>query len=383
MRAILIDDEQLPLMYLKKVLENKIDGVEVVGVYQDPIQAYENIKTDSPDVIFIDIHMPEMNGLEMAERIQGAFQNIEIVFVTGDDRHALEAFDLYAFDYIMKPLQIERLKKTVERLQRRLDNHQTNSKENKVENTLLYTFNQLKYQRAGCEPEIFKWRTTKVQELFAYMFHHRGKIVDRETLIEMLWPDFGIERGAKQLYTAIYHIRQTIKKAGIPSISISSVNNLYGGYIMHIEDILVDTNEWETKLNKLTPPKNDNIHEHEIVFSEYKGDYLGDYDYLWAEGERERLRRLWLNHGLILSRFYRDTENIQAAIKVNQRIQQMYPDKEESYFELMRLYASINSSTAVEEQYRLLRSVLKQEYDSLPSFNITNWYEKWKSKSYS
>lgn len=111
MRAILIDDEQLPLMYLKKVLENKIDGVEVVGVYQDPIQAYENIKTDSPDVIFIDIHMPEMNGLEMAERIQGAFQNIEIVFVTGDDRHALEAFDLYAFDYIMKPLQIERLKK--------------------------------------------------------------------------------------------------------------------------------------------------------------------------------------------------------------------------------------------------------------------------------
>ncbi len=81
-----------------------------------------------------------------------------------------------------------------------------------------------------------------------------------------------------------------------------------------------------------------------------------------------------------MSRFYRDTENIQAAIKVNQRIQQMYPDKEESYFELMRLYASINSSTAVEEQYRLLRSVLKQEYDSLPSFNITNWYEKWKSK---
>lgn len=215
------------------------------------------------------------------------------------------------------------------------------------------------------------------------MFHHREKTVDRETLIELLWPDFGIDRGAKQLYTAIYHIRQTIKKAGISSITINSVNNLYGGYIMHVENILIDTKEWETNLNKLDPPKSNNIQEHEKVFGEYKGDYLGNYDYLWAEGERERLRRLWLNHGLILSKFYRDTENIQAAIKVNQRIQQMYPEKEESYFELMRLYASINCLTAVEEQYRQLKSVLKQEYDILPSMDIINWYEKWKSRSFS
>lgn len=382
MRAILIDDEQLPLLYLKKVLENKVNGVEVVGLFQDPIQAFEEIKTILPDVVFLDIHMPGMNGLEVGERIQEVLQNIEIVFVTGDDNHALEAFDLYAFDYIVKPLQIERLKKTVERLQQRIKNNQTSIIEEK-ESTLLWTFNQLKFQRPGCEPEIFKWRTSKVQELFAYMFHHREKTVDRETLIELLWPDFGIDRGAKQLYTAIYHIRQTIKKAGISSITINSVNNLYGGYIMHVENILIDTKEWETNLNKLDPPKSNNIQEHEKVFGEYKGDYLGNYDYLWAEGERERLRRLWLNHGLILSKFYRDTENIQAAIKVNQRIQQMYPEKEESYFELMRLYASINCLTAVEEQYRQLKSVLKQEYDILPSMDIINWYEKWKSRSFS
>lgn len=161
MRAILIDDEQLPLLYLKKVLENKVNGVEVVGLFQDPIQAFEEIKTILPDVVFLDIHMPGMNGLEVGERIQEVLQNIEIVFVTGDDNHALEAFDLYAFDYIVKPLQIERLKKTVERLQQRIKNNQTSIIEEK-ESTLLWTFNQLKFQRPGCEPEIFKWRTSKV-----------------------------------------------------------------------------------------------------------------------------------------------------------------------------------------------------------------------------
>src|SRR5690606_13845152 len=381
MRVIVIDDEHLALLQLKKLLENIADSIEVIGLYQDAKSAYEAVRTHSPEVVFLDIHMPGVNGLELAANIQEIDTNIEIVFVTGYDRYALDAFELFAFDYIMKPLQPTRLKRTVERLHQRIISNNQNIHmpvTDVVKKIKFLCFNSMKFQLPGSKPEAIKWRTAKAQELFVYMFHHRSTTLDREMLIELLWPDFDISRGSQQLYTTIYHIRQALKKAGIHNIHIESNKQIDSGYVLQSEGMVIDTVEWERELFELQTPTTENVQAHEQVFDKYLGDYLGEYGYIWAEGERERLRRLWLNHGMQLSRYYQAVEEEHKAILIQQRIQQMYPEEEESYFELMKIYAAQNYVSAVEEQYEQLQKVLLQELDISPSSKIKKWYEDWK-----
>ncbi|GIO27365.1 response regulator [Ornithinibacillus bavariensis] len=378
MRVVLIDDEYLPLLRLKDILENEIDNVEVVGVYQDSMQAYKQITSNPIDVLFMDIEMPGINGLELAEKIQEVAGDIEIVFVTGYSQYAIEAFELFAFDYILKPIRVERLKKTIEQLSQRISNKPIIKVKRDSENSIIQSFNQLKVQKGGTESETLKWRTSKAQELFAYLLHHRGKTINRGILVDLLWPSVDLENGMQQLYTTIYHIRRTLKQVGLDAVRISSRN---GGYTLENSTIRIETEEWEEQLINLDKLSDQNSTEHEKVFYQYKGDYLGDYSYLWAEGEKERLKRLWINHGIGLIQFYRKKGDMQAAIKISMKIQQMYPEEEDSYFELMMVYASMNKVSVVEEQFQLLQTKLKDELNVLPSQRIIKWYQAWKGKS--
>lgn len=374
MRVILIDDEHLALTRLEHLFEEYIDEIEVVGAYQNAIQALKEIETSSPEVVFLDIEMPGMNGLEIAGKIQEINNHIEIVFVTGYNKYAIEAFELFAFDYILKPILGNRLRKTLTQLKRRISNNPLPSTEEGMDEAWIQCFNQMKVKGPDNKEEALKWRTSKAQELFAFLFHNRGKIVNKETLVDLLWPS---TNNTQQLYTTIYHIRKTLKQYGLESLSIQSDN---GGYTLTVDDIKIDTEEWEQHLHQLKPISNKSYMEYEQVFYEYKGDYLGQYGYLWAEGEKERFKRLWLNHSMKLIRFYQKKGNNEDAIKICQRIQQMYPDVEESYFELMKIYASMNKLIAVEEQYRMLTSLLSRELSVEPSRMITNWYKDWKRK---
>ncbi|MFD2170444.1 LytR/AlgR family response regulator transcription factor [Tumebacillus lipolyticus] len=117
MRVMLADDELLPLVHLKRMLECDIGGVEVIGTYSDPIQVITMANALRPDAVFLDINMPEISGLEIARQLKMSLPDIEIVFVTGYDHYAVQAFELCAVDYMMKPVQLERLKQTVQRLQ--------------------------------------------------------------------------------------------------------------------------------------------------------------------------------------------------------------------------------------------------------------------------
>ncbi|MDQ0176579.1 response regulator [Bacillus chungangensis] len=330
MRAILVDDESLPLTYLKKMLENEMEGVEVVGAYLDPLEACEAVTSLQPDVVFLDIHMPEMNGLEIGERIQENFSDVEIVFITGYDRYAVDAFDLYAIDYVMKPIRLERLKKTVERLNERLLHRKMMRLEIEQERQHISCFNTLKVELPDGTFEVMKWRTAKAQELFAYMLHYRGSFIHRDSLLELLWPDFDVSRREKLLYTTVFHIRQSLEMYGLEGISIKR-DDLNDGYTFDIGSVSIDTEEWERDLKQLEPLEYDNMQIYERLVRTYTGDYFGAYDYLWAERERERLRRLWLNHAHRLSTYYIQNEMMPASFKVNQRIQQCFPVNEESH----------------------------------------------------
>lgn len=112
MKAIIIDDERLARQELKNLLESHKE-IEVVAECSDAIQAKEKINELKPDIIFCDIQMPGKTGLELVEEISTA---IDVVFVTAYDEHAIKAFELNAFDYLLKPVQADRLAETIKKL---------------------------------------------------------------------------------------------------------------------------------------------------------------------------------------------------------------------------------------------------------------------------
>ena len=115
LRVMIADDEPRARQYLEKLLSEH-EGVEVVGSARNGAEAFALIARTRPDVAFLDIHMPDVSGLEVARHLKGDDAPV-VVFVTAYDQHALEAFELAALDYVLKPIRRERLTETLKRVQ--------------------------------------------------------------------------------------------------------------------------------------------------------------------------------------------------------------------------------------------------------------------------
>ena len=114
MKAIIIDDERLARKELNLLLEKHSDKVEIIDEAQNAKEGIEAIKKHQPDLIFLDIQMPEMDGFEMLKRLE---EIPKVIFVTAYDEHAIEAFKINAVDYLLKPVDPERLSEAIEKLE--------------------------------------------------------------------------------------------------------------------------------------------------------------------------------------------------------------------------------------------------------------------------
>ncbi|MCA3060601.1 MAG: response regulator, partial [Rhodocyclaceae bacterium] len=115
--AVLADDEPLLRDELRDALAELWPELDIVAECADGVSALNEIEQRAPDVAFLDIKMPRMSGLEAAEQIS---TNTLVVFVTAFDDHAIQAFDHGAIDYVMKPIRVARMAKSILRLKQRL-----------------------------------------------------------------------------------------------------------------------------------------------------------------------------------------------------------------------------------------------------------------------
>ncbi|GLB32328.1 hypothetical protein LAD12857_42510 [Lacrimispora amygdalina] len=114
-KTIVLDDEWYNLEEVCELVE-KTGFMQVSGKYMNPIQALEDAASLSPQVAFIDIEMPEMDGLSFAEKLLEIQPEVMVVFVTGWNHYAVKAFELNALDYVMKPIKEERFLKLAEKI---------------------------------------------------------------------------------------------------------------------------------------------------------------------------------------------------------------------------------------------------------------------------
>jgi DNA-binding LytR/AlgR family response regulator len=116
LRALIADDEPHLLAYLEEQLALAWPELQVVGRAGNGIEALRLIDELAPDVVFLDIQMPGLNGLQLASRLGDGASAPHVVFITAHEQYALQAFDSEAFDYLLKPVRQERLQRTVARL---------------------------------------------------------------------------------------------------------------------------------------------------------------------------------------------------------------------------------------------------------------------------
>lgn len=112
-RALLVDDEQLARQRVRLLLAEEPD-VEIIGESRDGFEAVSQLQATKPDLLFLDVQMPDMDGFEVLRRVPQASLPV-VIFTTAYDQHALRAFDAHALDYLLKPFKPARFKEAVQR----------------------------------------------------------------------------------------------------------------------------------------------------------------------------------------------------------------------------------------------------------------------------
>lgn len=287
MKTILVDDEPIALEVLEHMLE-AYEDIDIIGSYTRPIDALNSIEKLVPDIIFLDIEMGEINGLELAEIFLEKLDKVEIVFVTAYSQYAVDAFEINAIDYLLKPIQENRLLKAIERLKERVkENHKKNDKTN---------MNKLKVCSFGGFQVIdhmgnpLNWRTQKSKELFAYLWKGKERPVPKEIILEAIFPDRGLDKANTILHTTIYQLRKNLKALGYGN----GINYLNESYQL---DIPITSDREE--LHRIITLEKHNDEDIIEILKIYRGDFLEE-GYPWAMELQQRYRELVLK---ILEKF--------------------------------------------------------------------------------
>ncbi len=114
MKAVIVDDENKSIENLTLKLDSLNFDIDIIKVFNDPVLAIKYINTNKPDILFLDIEMPNYNGFTLLDKVKD-ITDIKIVFVTAFDNYALKAFRYSAFDYLLKPVDMTLLKSTLEK----------------------------------------------------------------------------------------------------------------------------------------------------------------------------------------------------------------------------------------------------------------------------
>lgn len=146
MKILVVDDERLARKELIEMLDT-FDTIEVIGEAQNAEEACLFLETNKPDVVFLDIHMPEVDGFQFLNSLENV--PFEVVFVTAYDEYALRAFEISALDYLLKPIDPNRLNKLIERLTKHFTKSSKNGRDSEEENDSILTVNDRIFIKDG------------------------------------------------------------------------------------------------------------------------------------------------------------------------------------------------------------------------------------------
>ena len=210
MRAICVDDEPSALRSSVSLCRELAELREVAG-FTGAAEALAYLETHAADLALLDINMPDMNGIELAARIRARQPDMAILFLTGDARHALDAFSVHASAYLLKPVERQTLANEVAYALRERPARRS-------ARVTARTFGEFDLFVDG---EAVSFRRAKAKQLLAYLIDRQGGGVTRPAVFAALWEDAPYDRPKqKYLDVVIRSLRDTLAAYGVGELLV-------------------------------------------------------------------------------------------------------------------------------------------------------------------
>lgn len=368
LRAVIVDDEK-PAIDLLRTLLKKNNKVDVVGSFQSSINTINEMPRLNPDVVFLDIEMPEMSGIELASNVISLNNHTEIVFITAYNQYAVDAFKVNAIDYLLKPVLQEDIDKTVDRVLKRINYSFANHDISPIPR--IYCFGSFQVYNDFSEYPL-KWRTAKSKELFAYFFQNRGRSIAKWKICEVIWPEVQSTKVDVQLHTTIYKIKKVLIQANI-NVVIKFVN---GYYIMDLPEVYSDVGEFQKIVDSEVKVTQKNFERYENAIFLYNNNYLEDNEYIWSVSMKEIYLEKFIQVSLAVIKFYTKNHNYEKAIEITKKALKMVPFDDAFNEILLNLYMKKHDTISFINHYDLLIKMFRNELGIEPSNSIKELYRK-------
>lgn len=214
MRFLAVDDEKIMLERLRDILQNIRPAAEIL-TFTWPEDALEAAKQMTVNAAFLDIEMGGMTGLELACRLKKYNPDIHIIFVTGHEKYAVEAFSIHATGYLLKPVDEAALERELSFIYGDPDS---------PARIRVQTFGGFELYVDG---QPVKFERSKSKELLAYLIDHRGAAVTTGEAYAALFEDASGSVSGKSYFRTIVHgLKNSLKKAGAEEILVKKFNSL-------------------------------------------------------------------------------------------------------------------------------------------------------------
>jgi len=264
-RIAAVDDEIHALERFERIVK-EFKELEIGGLFQTGDELLTYLSQEPLDAVFLDIEMPGINGLQLFQQISDLSENIDIIFVTAFNQYAVEAFEVNALDYLLKPLTEERIAKTA----RRLIKHQKTARP--TGKPFIQCLGNFEVFVSG---EALTWKNSKAKEALAFLVHKQGVPVNWEKIADAVWPDFDAEKAHANFHATTYLLRKRLAEAGISRI----MENSRGNYRVVIDQMECDIYQLEALVkNNLMKRKEDFL-----LLEQFKQrGYMEGSGYIWA-----------------------------------------------------------------------------------------------------
>lgn len=369
MRAIVVDDEPLVAAQIDRMLAGA--GVTVLACCVNPHEALGLARAMRPDVLFLDIEMPELNGLEIAERVYADKLDMEVVFITAYNQYALDAFRVNALDYLLKPVMEEDLQRALERVEKRRQPRGVaigGCGQRPVVAELFGMF--ALYVDGGLEP--VRWVTSKCAELLAYMLlQPREKEVSKWELFEALWPTQNEEKAGINLRSTVSRINKTLRDCGL-GMALTSIRNGYR-LVLTEETLVVDAAELELFTLDAAEPDPDHPAHVEQLVQRCSRPFLQAFDGAWCEPYRKQYRLYFLHLGKKLLSYYERAEaEPLKALRLADLLVEHDPYDESLREAALKLHHRLGGAQRAIAYYEAYAELIRAELGTLPGDTLTS-----------
>ncbi len=352
----------------------QLGGFEIVGKCSNGFEALAQMEDGMPDVLFLDIDMPEMSGMKLAEKVREMDTEVLIVFLTAHEQYALTAFEHSAADYLLKPVELSRLEKTAVKLRKELQRQMVKAKTQLTslaaasdEKDAVLEVSLLGTLMVGVGEQRVKWRTAKERELLAYLALHGGRPVARDLIIEDLWPEENYSKAKIYLHTCVSLLRKHMKQLGFADVLHYESEKYY----LDTVRIAIDVHQFKQGIEQIKLRRTDaSAVEIEQVLRLYNGYLLQGQDYVWVKQEAEILDNAAYKLRMRLANLYEEQLEHQLLLDTVDHLLQLHsPYDEEVYRMMMRTYHKLGNNDQVRRAYEQL--VFRLEELSVKPSEIT------------